>query len=548
MSTPTLTVRRFTTTSHLAGDRAEDAARVEAIARGVAGRRLEWALAEAGLPEGIWCIRRLDVPVRLDLDRPDPALEAAWAAALVGAVRRALATGSPGVVRYERERDAVADLVAGAATGDLARAWAWARLGLTAPGDPPADRAPGAAIVAALRSRPELALGCVLLAARRAGVAALHRALGPRGWADVAAVVLAAVGGPPDAAPPPGGRTAPAQARAPAALAGVLVAASELADLVRASRLRPDPVTLDAWALLVVAEADASAPGRQSGAQLFAAVARLLAGGTGAAPPPPPTGQAAAPAGQDQGTRPPAPHPAAPAAPRGGAAPRRPTGQDRHPGPTADPDAARPGEHPALGATAAPAGRAAGTRADADERPATAPPGAAGAGHATSWAGLLFLLATAAEAGVPGAILDDEVFDARPLPWALQGVALRLLPVEAGDPAVAAFAGVDAAAPPPWVTGRAAGAEERERLAGVATRWAAVTAEALGPGAGDPVADPAAVVVTLARRRGRVEHSPGWIDVHLELDEVDVAVRLAGLDLDPGWVPWLGTVVRFVYG
>jgi hypothetical protein len=33
----------------------------------------------------------------------------------------------------------------------------------------------------------------------------------------------------------------------------------------------------------------------------------------------------------------------------------------------------------------------------------------------------------------------------------------------------------------------------------------------------------------------------------MPLDEVDLDVRRAGLDLDPGWVPWLGTVVRYVY-
>jgi len=35
--------------------------------------------------------------------------------------------------------------------------------------------------------------------------------------------------------------------------------------------------------------------------------------------------------------------------------------------------------------------------------------------------------------------------------------------------------------------------------------------------------------------------------VHLSLDGVDVAVRGAGLDVDPGWVPWLGIVVMFRY-
>ena len=37
------------------------------------------------------------------------------------------------------------------------------------------------------------------------------------------------------------------------------------------------------------------------------------------------------------------------------------------------------------------------------------------------------------------------------------------------------------------------------------------------------------------------------LDLDLETAEVDLAVRLSGLDLDPGWVPWLGRVVRFHY-
>jgi len=48
-------------------------------------------------------------------------------------------------------------------------------------------------------------------------------------------------------------------------------------------------------------------------------------------------------------------------------------------------------------------------------------------------------------------------------------------------------------------------------------------------------------------RSGRIEREQGWVDVHLALADVDVDVRRAGLDLDPGWVPWLGCVVRFRY-
>jgi hypothetical protein len=34
----------------------------------------------------------------------------------------------------------------------------------------------------------------------------------------------------------------------------------------------------------------------------------------------------------------------------------------------------------------------------------------------------------------------------------------------------------------------------------------------------------------------------------MPLDSVDLDIRRAGLDLDPGWVPWLGVVVRYRYG
>jgi hypothetical protein len=37
------------------------------------------------------------------------------------------------------------------------------------------------------------------------------------------------------------------------------------------------------------------------------------------------------------------------------------------------------------------------------------------------------------------------------------------------------------------------------------------------------------------------------LDLHLHVDAVSIALRLAGLDLNPGWTPWLGRVVTFHY-
>jgi hypothetical protein len=49
------------------------------------------------------------------------------------------------------------------------------------------------------------------------------------------------------------------------------------------------------------------------------------------------------------------------------------------------------------------------------------------------------------------------------------------------------------------------------------------------------------------RRRATIVAERGWIEATFSLDDVDVRLRLAGLDLDPGFVWWLGAVVRYRY-
>jgi hypothetical protein len=51
----------------------------------------------------------------------------------------------------------------------------------------------------------------------------------------------------------------------------------------------------------------------------------------------------------------------------------------------------------------------------------------------------------------------------------------------------------------------------------------------------------------LVRRPALVHATPTHIDLCFDARWVELEVRLAGLDLDPGWVPWLGRVVNFHY-
>jgi hypothetical protein len=51
----------------------------------------------------------------------------------------------------------------------------------------------------------------------------------------------------------------------------------------------------------------------------------------------------------------------------------------------------------------------------------------------------------------------------------------------------------------------------------------------------------------LVRRPALVHATRTHIDLRFDARWVDLDLRRAGLDLDPGWVPWLGRVVSFHY-
>ena len=56
-----------------------------------------------------------------------------------------------------------------------------------------------------------------------------------------------------------------------------------------------------------------------------------------------------------------------------------------------------------------------------------------------------------------------------------------------------------------------------------------------------------ALLTRLLCRAARISADPGWIDVHFALRDVSVELRRAAIDLDPGFLPWLGVVLRYRY-
>jgi len=594
----TLSIGRLTATLPEPPDEGALAARVEGMLAGATGRRLDEALGARPLPAGHWFLRRLAVRLPLDPHRASPGTERQWADAIAVALHDAVVSGQ--AVHYDSECDALADLMASAAVGRLGNEWAWQEFGLV---DAGVSGQPGRAVLAAFGRHPEFALAAASSAVARSGADAVHRLLGPSGWLELARLVyrahtdrpppawLAAAGGHGAA----GGRPAgPPPDRAVAARISRL-AGGELAWRFRQARIRPGPGTAIAWAVLAAAAGD---PGllMLSAAEpaLTHLAAALLPGGI---PPAEPAGRggsraAAAPAGPvaspagpgratatDAGAGQAASEAAgsARASATEAAGPGRAAGDAAVPGravsKAAGPDwaaakAAGPGQ-PAGGAAGA--GRAAADGGGTAAGAAPAEPGSATAGHAhsgpagrspagddpvrepghvedrlgwpSSWAGVLHLYRSAAGADVPAALLADDALAARPLAWVLHAIACQLVPGAPDDSALLAFAGLLPTDEPPSRAGRPADDPELDSVAGHARRWLAVTAQRL-------LDDPAATVETVERllhRRGTIFAERGWIDVEMPLSTVDIDIRRVGLDIDPGWIGWLGTVVKFRY-
>lgn len=540
----TLTIRRL-----CAETTDPELTRVQQLLRLIADRTLEERRATYETLSGEWCVRRLDLGLDLPPDEPDSTAAGRWAALIAGTIRDLVPDGS-NVLHFRSRSQQLLDLVVGLAAGNLSRAWAWRQAGLLAATDPDPEEQPVPALLAAMRREPRLALPVLVGAIEQAGVRAVHALLGPIGWAAVADLVR------------PGWRAVLPRAAAlnPVAerRAAAVLAGSVLARTVRSIEPVPNEESRSAWAVLVLAEVDPAAdpkllawvraglehpvavpvrgeaqsliPGRVHG--LPGLVADLVDG----------PGERAG--ERVNGPRGLVPEPAV--LPPGMAQQRidgrrgldsegvdvpTPLVLERIDVPPAlVPEPLEAPTSVAPGLVEAPAGA----------RPPESEPGVP-----TMWAGLLFVLNAATAAGLPDAIDTDFRLASRPLRWVLYQLALRLVPVAAADPAALALAGLTPAMPAP--AGPPAEPLEDQALDQHAAEWTAGVGEMLEQARHPEDDTPRPTLWSLARRPGWIVADPGWIEVQLPLDEIDLLVRRAGLDLDPGWLDWMGVVVVFRY-
>ena len=486
------------------------------------------------------CIRRMHIAVRLRISQADgdAAIRRRWSLAARDALHETLgaatsamrAAGAPAaassaapgvlvgadgdVVVYRRRHDATIDLVRGLVGADTSRAWAWRQCGVLTGSLPSSPAGRARAIATALTARPALVPAVLAELDAPADLpldAGLWAAVA-EAWAAVTAADTApSEPGPVPAGPPRGRDPVPSRPAAPPPAPDHVVTAALRSPAGRALAARAPavrglpPASRAALARLALASA---LPHRSRDPQLVAAVAEALAGRRG--------------------------HPAeavtddvVPAAPevlpvtRDGA-----VADDRVPPPVPRRDRevgrTEPAPPPPVVATTAeptvPAVR--DGVLPGDER------------EATRHGGLLFL------AWPIGEVVAPDLPPAL-LPGTIARLCRRLSGAGADDPAVRALAGplTDDELPPSVADADWDDVVERQVRAWVGTRLRA----------GGPVRDRPDELDWLWLRPALIETTPGWIEAEFSLADVDLRIRRALLDLDPGWLWWRGAVMRFRY-
>jgi hypothetical protein len=475
----------------------------------MASEAFEAALARLGVRDSeVICLKSLRVPAQVNLSRTDAALSAALIEALVSGLADAI-TRSDGLVRYASRAQALVDLLIAVGRGDLSRAWAWRQLGLWSG----SVEAPGKGAAAAMMKMPETVSAALVEVARAGALAGLVAQIPAGEWTAIARAALATAGvsnlhalfdtpkwiGPGDQELVSHQVEEPDVLRAtrtqltrlvPGLIRTTARAIARQSQLLRAiARVAVSDIRVrEALAILATLEVDPSAPSRVP--KLRALLDALLQEMDSASAPE--------------------------------LRPRRSNSAKGQGGFQA----------------ASPLEEQVGT----DD--ATFPAASFRRSGHTRAGGLLFLLHIVRELGLAETLCEEEsVLAHRSLRWTLHQIARCLLPLEPQDAAALAFAGLAPDAEPPDQMDEPPSEPEQQAIAVAADAIVARLRERVG----QPEEPRPTLLLQICRRRAEIVADPAWLEVCLALDDVSTSIRRAGLDLDLGWLPWLGCVVRFRY-
>jgi hypothetical protein len=526
-------IRRIKARYRLQPSQVAEKRRLDSVLRKAAGEMLELALERAGVRSSeIICIRTLNVPVSLQLSGADSALAAEWATMLAKAIALA-ATDSLTCVRYRSHRLALIDMGANIAQGRLDRVWAWRQMGFWQRRESPADLSTAVREFAeALRREPQGIVAALAALARRG----LLRPLAPyleKSWPQLAFAVLEA-GGVNVAAnwnTLPGNFVLAAQEPEPSGQSAQPGVGSQLGrvrdDRFREIAMQRARYTLGRSAILCdlrnihLPELEAKSLAMLALLECEPALSQVAVDHLLAA-----ADVICYMEFRRTSTRLKRPNDfSRRALPRDL---RSEANSKALPLKSAEADRERLPEH---------------ARQPAEPSPQIESQGPLRSQAFTSFGGLLYLLPIVGALKIPERAMVSEAVATRGLKWFQHRLALTLQPMEPDDPAALAFSGLGPAAEDPSRQQPPPSLEEQEFIGAMA----AEVQDALGKLFSEPMGTPEKLMQFVCRRQAQVVADPGWLEIRFSLDDVSVEIRRSGLDIDPGYLAWLGVVVKFIY-
>ncbi len=474
----------------------------------------EAALERAGIPadEEI-CLRRVEWLVRVDDAQADARLAVTWSVALADAIAQYVTKGGADVVRYRTRYLAFLDMACSAMSGDVERAWAWRALGIWRAPDALQVNEARAEVLSALAREPRWAPSVLATLAGRNLLWLLVTGVAAEQWVTLARASLVdwnvsegAVRGLLAVMEGEDNPLSEHHDDTTVAAASRIVTTS-LLTRVAGNAFQGSPTLLGsrllagALALLAMLEAEPALVASARARSVMRLVARHIVGDESVV---------------------------------ANVASGRPIRQAPH---------GQEQDGPANYTHAAHALPARAPTANANDN-TDAPPLDDRPRARTQWGGLLFLLHLVHALDLPSIMQRDGALATRSLRWSLHQLGMMLTLAGADEPATLAFVGVAPGARPPSANEPLATAGE---LAAIREAHIAIVTELRERvNASDEESD-AALIQRITRRSAEILVEPAWFEIRLALAGLSTEVRRAGLDLDPGWIPWLGAVVRFVY-
>ena len=469
--------------------------RLDQLTRSVVEAACAEAIRRLGLPEeSEVCLRNIFVPVSLRLDTTDKSVIDQWSAVLAEEIAESIRLGSTRrSVVYQSRRQALIDMAQSVARGDLRRRWAWQQLGLWQSQGEPTERLALVELVHALCAQPEMIVPVLRALAGAGELPMIVRRLSQVQWESLATAILVERGAT-YLLRQSSSALSPSIAREVWRVIERSVVLRAIASSIRFAETS-DSVRKAIAVIAVLDVQPALIRGKQA-LELIDGIAEMTSS-----------------------------HPQV-------------LREDVEESPARDSlNAASAREHSPREELA---NRVTHTEPSSDLREDRQPTDLRQRAF-TRFGGLLFLIPVLEDLNIPEAILDHPVLGARDFQWTLHQLALEIINVAPNDPAALAFAGLSPNAGPPSVAADPASDVEREALREfidtIVTRLRSLL----------DLDDTTNVIDFVCSRRAEIVADPGWIEVKLSLDEVSAEVRRAGLDLDPGYVSWLGVVIKFVY-